>query len=103
MSLFERPGVDRVAAANQLEQAWFAERGGGPLVHALQPRHDDRVVEKPAKTLLVGDLALDVKRERIAVWEYPRSERKTPAIPSRGSPSRRPSGENRPSARRGAP
>jgi hypothetical protein len=31
---------------------------------------DDRVVEHPAKTLLVGDGALHVERERIAVWQH---------------------------------
>ena len=70
MSLLEGPGVDRVAGANQLEQTWLPELHGGPLVHALQPRHDHRVVEQPAKTLLVGDIALHVERERIAVWEH---------------------------------
>jgi hypothetical protein len=66
----EGPRVDRVAIANELEQPRFAELGGGPLVHALQPRHDHRVVEHPAKTLLVGDVALDIERERIAVWQH---------------------------------
>ena len=70
MSLLEWPGVDRVAIANQLEQAWFAEIPGGPLVHALQSRHDHRVIEHPANTLLVGDVAFDVEGERIAVREH---------------------------------
>ena len=56
MSLFEGPHVKWVAVANQLKQAWLAELHGGPLVHALQPRHDHRVVEQPTKTLLVGDM-----------------------------------------------
>ena len=70
MSLLEGPGVDRVAVANQLLQAWFVEVLGRPLVQALQPRHDHRVVEHPAKPLLVGDVALHVERERIAVWQH---------------------------------
>ena len=70
VSLFEGPGVDGVAVAHQLEQAWLAELRGGPLVDALQPRHDHRVVEQPAKTLLVGDVALHVELERIAVREH---------------------------------
>jgi hypothetical protein len=36
----------------------------------LQPRHDDGVVEHPTETMLVGDIALDVARERKAVWEH---------------------------------
>jgi hypothetical protein len=68
--LFEGPSVDRVAVANQLEQAWLAELHGGPLVHGLQPRHDHRVVEQPAKALLVGDVALYVEGEGIAVREH---------------------------------
>ena len=60
MALLVGPRVDRVAVANELEQARFAELLGGPLVQALQPRHDHRVVEQPAKTLLVGDVPLDV-------------------------------------------
>ena len=70
MSLFERPGVDRVAVADQFEQTWLAELHRGPLVDALQPRHDHRVVEQPAKTLLLADVALHVERERIAVREH---------------------------------
>jgi hypothetical protein len=70
VSLFEGPSVDRVAVANQLEQTWLAELHGGPLVDSLQPRHDHRVVEQPAETLLVGDIALHVERERIPVWEH---------------------------------
>ena len=70
MSLLERPRVDRAAVANQLEQAWFAELLGGPLVQALQPRHDHGVVEQPAEALLVGDVALDVAVERIVVREH---------------------------------
>src|SRR5512132_4401251 len=70
VSLLEGPCVDRAAVANQLEQTWFAELLGGPLVHALQPRHDHGVVEQPAKTLLVGDIALHVERKRIAVREH---------------------------------
>ena len=70
MSLLEGPGVDRVAVANQLQQAWFVEVLGGPLVQALKPRHDHRVVEHPAKTLLVGDIALHVDGERVAVWQH---------------------------------
>ena len=84
MSLLERPGVDRVAVANQLEQAWLAELLGGPLVQALQPRHDHRVVEHPAETLLVGDVALDVVGERIAVWEHAASDRNAPGHPEPG-------------------
>ena len=60
--LLEGPGVDRVAVANELEQARLGELLGGPLVQALQPRHDHRVVEHPAEALLVGDVALDVAR-----------------------------------------
>src|SRR5213592_4421282 len=70
VSLLEGPGVDRVAIANQLDQAWFAELLGGPLIQALQPRHDHRVVEHPTKTLLIGDIALHVARERIAVRQH---------------------------------
>ena len=70
MSLRIGPGVDRVAVANQLEQVWFAELLGGPLIQALQPRNDHRVVEHPAKTLLAGDIAFNVERERIAVWQH---------------------------------
>ena len=57
VSLFEGPRVDRAAVANQLEQAWLAKLLGRPLVHALQPRDDHRVVEQPPKALLVGDIA----------------------------------------------
>jgi hypothetical protein len=85
-----------------------------------EPRHDHRVVEHPAKTLLVGDIPLDVARDRVAVGTTRRRERERerqrqrdrdreterernpPAIPSRGSPSVRASPANRPSARRGA-
>ena len=70
MSFLERPGVDRVAVANELEQARFGELLGGPLVEALQARDDHRVVEHPAQTLLFGDIALDVAVERIAVREH---------------------------------
>src|SRR5512133_3794452 len=70
VSFLERPGVDRVAVANELEQVWFAELLGGPLVHPLQPRSDHRVVEHPAEALFVGDVGLDVSGERIAVGEH---------------------------------
>jgi hypothetical protein len=33
-------------------------------------RRDHRVVEQPAETLLVGDVAIHVERERIAVREH---------------------------------
>jgi hypothetical protein len=36
----------------------------------LQPRDDHRVVEHPAEALLVGDVALHVEVERIAVWQH---------------------------------
>lgn len=52
VSLLIGPGVDRVAVTNQVEHMWFPELVGGPLVQALQPRHDHPVVEQPAKTLL---------------------------------------------------
>jgi hypothetical protein len=67
VSLLEGPGVDRVAVANQLEQARFVQVLGGLLVHGLQSRHDHHVVEHPAEWLLVGDVALHVEPERIAV------------------------------------
>jgi hypothetical protein len=68
--LLERPGVGRVAVAHQLEQARFAELLGRPLVQVLPPRDDHRVVEDPAEALLVGDVALHVERERIAVRQH---------------------------------
>jgi hypothetical protein len=74
VSLFERPGVDRAALANQLHDAWLAELARRPLVEALQPRHDHRIVEEPAETLLVGDIALHVECKRIAVRKAERSE-----------------------------
>ena len=61
VSLLEGPGVDRAAVANQLEQPWFVQVLRRPLVQALQPGHDHRVVEQPAKTLLVGDVVPDVR------------------------------------------
>src|SRR3954469_1274878 len=70
VSLLEGPGVDRAAVADEVEQAWLAELLGRPLVQALQARHDDRVVEHPAKPLLVGDVAVHVERERIAVGQH---------------------------------
>ena len=70
MSLLEGPGVDWVAVANQLKQARFGDLVSGPLVQALQPRDDHRVVEHPAQTLLFGDITLDVAIERIAVREH---------------------------------
>ena len=70
MSFLEGPRVDRAAVANQFEQAWFAELLGRPLVQALQPRHDHRVVEQPAETLLVGDVPLNVAGERVAVRDH---------------------------------
>ena len=54
--------VDRVAIPDQVEQPRFVELLGGPLVEALQPRRDHRVVEQPAETLLVGDIPPDVAR-----------------------------------------
>ena len=60
VSILKGPGVDRVAIANQLKHARFIELLSGPLVQALQPRHDHRVVEHPAKTLLGGDVTLDI-------------------------------------------
>jgi hypothetical protein len=54
VSLLEGPGVDRVAVAHQLEQAWLVELLGRPLVQALQPRRDHRVVEHPAEALLAA-------------------------------------------------
>jgi hypothetical protein len=70
LSLLEGPGVDKVAVADQVQPAGFVEVPRGPLVHALQPRHDHRVVEHPAKTVLVSDVALDFERERIAVRHH---------------------------------
>jgi hypothetical protein len=70
LSLLKRPRVDRAAVAHQLQQAWFTEFLGGPSVQALQPRHDDGVVEYPAKSLLIRNVAVDVERERIAAWEH---------------------------------
>ena len=70
MSLLERPRVDRIAVSHQLDQVWFAELLGRPLVQGLQPRDDHRVVEHPAETLLVGDVALHVEWERIAVRQH---------------------------------
>jgi hypothetical protein len=66
----EGPGVDRATVANQLKQPRFVELLRGPLVYALQPRDDHRVIEQPTKTLLVGDVALDLARERIAVRNH---------------------------------
>ena len=65
VSLLDGPGVDRVAVTNQLEQPWLVEVLRRPLVQALQPGHDHRVVEQPAKALLVGDVVLDVLVKRI--------------------------------------
>jgi hypothetical protein len=48
VSLLEGPGVDRVAVANEPEHAGVSQLNGGPLVKALQARHDDGVVEHPA-------------------------------------------------------
>ena len=45
VSLLVRPRVDRAAVADEAEQTGFAEFSGGPLVQALEPRSDDRVVE----------------------------------------------------------
>ena len=70
MSVLEGPGVDRVAVANEPEHARVGQLLGGPLVQALQARHDDGVVEHPAQTLLLRDIALDVEVERIAVREH---------------------------------
>src|SRR5262245_34880126 len=70
VSLLERPGVDRVAVADQAEQARLGELLAGPLVEALQPRSDHRVVEHPAQALIVGDIAVDVAVEREAVRQY---------------------------------
>src|SRR5262249_32914406 len=81
VSLLEGPGIDRVAVANQLEQAWFVEVLRRPLVHALQPRHDHRVVEYPAKTVLGDDVALHVKRQRIAVWYHAAEGEEHPGDP----------------------
>src|SRR5271166_2970513 len=62
-SLLKWPGVDRVAVANQLEQAWLVQLLGRPLVHALQARQNHRVVEQPSKAVLAGDIALSVARK----------------------------------------
>ena len=70
MSLPVGPDVDRIAIANQLEHARLGELLGGPLVQGLQPWNDHRVVEHPAQALLVGDVALDVMVEWIAVREH---------------------------------
>ena len=70
MSLGERPDVDRAAVANQVEQAWFVELAGGPLVQTLQPWDDDRVIEEAPKALFVGDVELDVVLERVPVREH---------------------------------
>jgi hypothetical protein len=61
-----RPGFRR----EPVRATWFSELLGGPLVQALQPRHDDRVIEQPAKTLLVGDVPLNVLGERVVVGDY---------------------------------
>ena len=71
MALLEGPRVDRVAGANELEQAWLAKLAGGPLVDALDPRQEHGVVEQPAETMLVGEVDLDVQVERVAVGQYP--------------------------------
>ena len=70
MSFLIGPRVDRIAVANQFEHTRLAELGGGPLVEALQPRHDHPVVEQPAETLLVGEIPLDVTRERVVVRDH---------------------------------
>jgi SAM-dependent methyltransferase len=71
VSVLERPGVDRAAVAHQVTEARLAQFDGRPLVQGLQPRRDHRVVEHPAEPLLVGDVALDVERKRIAVRQHP--------------------------------
>lgn len=96
LSLFERPYVDRAAVTNQREQSWLIELVRGSLVQRLASRCDDGVVEEPSEMLLAGEVGLDVVGERIASGSTPPSERKAPAIPSRGSPSKRPSWANRP-------
>ena len=48
MSLLVRPGIDRVALANELQHARLGELIGRPLVKGLQPRHDHRIVEQLA-------------------------------------------------------
>src|SRR5947207_10483403 len=81
MPVLERPRVDRVAVTDQLEQAWLAELLGGPLVHALNPRDDHRVVEQPTEILLVGNVGLDIARERIAVGEHAAEREEGPGHP----------------------
>ena len=84
MVFFERPGVDRVALANQLDDSRLAELVRRPLVEALQPGDDHRVVEQPAETLLVGDVALHVERERIAVRKHAAQREKETGHPEPG-------------------
>jgi hypothetical protein len=65
--LLVRPCVDRAALADEAEQTAFAELNCGPLIEALEPRSDHRVVDQPTETLLVGDVPLDVARKRVEV------------------------------------
>src|ERR1700735_5450961 len=69
-SLLEWPGVDRVAVSHHFQHSWFAELVGGPLVEGLKPRHNHRVIEHPAETLLVGDVALHLACEWVAIWQH---------------------------------
>ena len=80
------PRVDRAAVANELEHPWLCELRGGPLVETLQSRHDHRVVEQPAETPLVGDIALDLIGERIVVRDHAPGQKGAP--PRKKSPSR---------------
>src|SRR4029453_18759049 len=84
VSLLIRPRVDRAAVANQLEQAWFAELLGGQPVQTLERRHDHGVVEQPAKTLLVGDIPLDVAGERVVVRDHAAERQKRARHPAPG-------------------
>src|SRR4051812_20952040 len=79
--LLERPRVDRIAVANQLEQTLLAKLLRGPLVHALQPREDHGVVEQPTEAPLVGDVGLDIASERIAVGEHAAEREEGPGHP----------------------
>jgi hypothetical protein len=70
LALLERPGVDRGALAHHVEHARLAELPGRPLVQPLEARNDHGVVQHPAETLLVVDVALHVEVERIAVRQH---------------------------------
>ena len=48
MTLLEGPRVDGAAVANEPEQPWLLEFRGGPLIQALQARHEEWVASQHA-------------------------------------------------------